>query len=134
MGDPVSREKPQLHYAVSVPARAEATGGATWPAGRGQRRVDGIPVSPEVLGRGLVGWRESRASPPSVNCLETRLHLRMGAPTPEAQVPLPCVVDTAFGARGWALRPPRWPGWRNGAPGVQVCPFNLWSDMLQEPE
>ena len=31
MGDPVNREKPQLHYAVSVPARAEATGGATRP-------------------------------------------------------------------------------------------------------
>lgn len=35
MGDPVHREKPQLHYAVSVPVPSKATGGATRPAWEG---------------------------------------------------------------------------------------------------
>lgn len=48
----MNREKPQLHYAVSVPARAEATGGATRPtwgdsAELGVKRIRG---SAEVLG------------------------------------------------------------------------------------
>lgn len=51
MGDQECREKPRLHYAVSVPAQTEATGGATWPAWEGQLVFGGIRGSLEVLGR-----------------------------------------------------------------------------------
>lgn len=118
MGDPVNREKPQLHYAVSVPARTEATGGATRPAWEGTERGCWI-LSPRRSSLGVRGCRVSCPSPPSVTFIETRLHLRMGAPTPEARVPLPRAVGTAFGARSRAGLQPRWPGLRNGAPGAE---------------
>lgn len=49
------REKPQLHYAVSVPGRAEATGGATWPAWEGDRAGWKGSVAPQRSSV-CVGW------------------------------------------------------------------------------
>lgn len=76
MGDPVYREKPQLHYAVSVPARTEVTGGATPPAREGTahaRRDSWLPLKSSVgwggVGWGAVHWRVPRVSPPECQLL-----------------------------------------------------------------
>lgn len=101
MGDPAYREKPQLHYAVSVPAR---TGDRRrpWAGLGGTAGLWGDPRLPRGPGwyGELSGGCCVRRAP------QCPLPLRRGAPTLEPGV--------------WELNlaPASGPGLRNGAPGA----------------
>ena len=80
MGDPVYRKKPQLHYAVSVPAQKCDRGRHLAGLGGDSSFLVGsmAPYRSSVVSGGVEG--AACVAPCHVNCPETQLPLRRGAP------------------------------------------------------